>query len=58
MENGYAFAGINAFRATKITTVKEVFAELKSDFQAKLTMINDKIKELKDSNDSSESNDL
>ncbi|MBN2487353.1 MAG: nitronate monooxygenase [Bacteroidales bacterium] len=34
--SGYAFAGSNAYRATKITTVKEVFKELISDFNKKL----------------------
>lgn len=33
MKSGYAFAGTNAFLATKITTVKEVFQELAEDFQ-------------------------
>ena len=31
-ESGFAFAGSNAFRATKIQTVKEVFRELTSEF--------------------------
>lgn len=35
MKNGYAFAGSNAFRATKITTVKEVFTELVDGFKMK-----------------------
>ncbi|MDA3927402.1 MAG: nitronate monooxygenase [Prolixibacteraceae bacterium] len=35
MKNGYAFAGSNAFRATKINTVKEVFAELVEGFRIK-----------------------
>lgn len=35
MKNGYAFAGSNAFRATKITTVKEVFSELVTGFKIK-----------------------
>lgn len=34
MNNGYAFAGTNAYLATKITTVKETFRELVEDFQA------------------------
>jgi nitronate monooxygenase len=34
MKSGYAFAGSNAYLADKITTVKEVFSELLSDFQA------------------------
>ncbi len=36
MKSGYAFAGTNAFLATKITTVKEIFNELATDFQAAL----------------------
>jgi nitronate monooxygenase len=32
LESGFAFAGSNAFRATKIQTVKEVFRELTSEF--------------------------
>lgn len=35
MKNGYAFAGSNAFKATKISTVKEVFNELITDFKLK-----------------------
>jgi NAD(P)H-dependent flavin oxidoreductase YrpB (nitropropane dioxygenase family) len=34
MEGGYAFGGSNAFMATKITTVKEIFRELVADLQA------------------------
>ncbi len=34
MKNGYAFAGTNAYLATKITTVKEIFSELVNDLQA------------------------
>lgn len=33
MKSGYAFAGSNAYLATKITSVKEVFNELIADFQ-------------------------
>ncbi|MDD3875948.1 MAG: nitronate monooxygenase family protein [Bacteroidales bacterium] len=33
MESGYAFAGANAYLADKITTVKEIFNELISDFK-------------------------
>jgi nitronate monooxygenase len=40
LESGFAFAGSNAFRATKISTVKEVFRELVSDFN--LAMKNEK----------------
>ncbi len=32
-ENGYAFAGANAFRATKISTVKEVFQSLIREYK-------------------------
>ncbi|HLP04444.1 MAG TPA: nitronate monooxygenase family protein [Paludibacter sp.] len=32
MDKGYAFAGKNAYRATKITTVKEIFSELIASF--------------------------
>jgi NAD(P)H-dependent flavin oxidoreductase YrpB (nitropropane dioxygenase family) len=35
MKSGYAFAGSNAFKATKISTVKEVFSELILDFKKK-----------------------
>ncbi len=34
MKNGYAFAGANAYLATKISTVKEVFRELVDEWQA------------------------
>lgn len=33
LKGGFAFAGSNAYLATKITTVKELFAELIADFQ-------------------------
>jgi NAD(P)H-dependent flavin oxidoreductase YrpB (nitropropane dioxygenase family) len=33
-ENGYAFAGANAFRATKISSVKEIFQSLKAEYMA------------------------
>lgn len=36
MNNGYAFAGSNAFRATKINSVKEVMSEIMADFKAKI----------------------
>ncbi len=36
MKGGYVFAGANAYLATKITTVKEVFRELTEDWQATL----------------------
>jgi NAD(P)H-dependent flavin oxidoreductase YrpB (nitropropane dioxygenase family) len=32
-ENGYAFAGANAFRATKITSVKEIFQSLLKEYR-------------------------
>jgi len=35
MVSGYAFCGSNAFRATKITSVKELFTELKDGFKLK-----------------------
>ena len=35
MKNGYAFAGSNAFRATSIMSVKDVFSEFISDFKKK-----------------------
>jgi NAD(P)H-dependent flavin oxidoreductase YrpB (nitropropane dioxygenase family) len=31
-DNGYAFAGANAFRATKISSVKELFQSVKSEY--------------------------
>ncbi len=34
MKSGYAFAGANAYLATKITTVKEIFKELVDEWQA------------------------
>ena len=34
MANGYAFAGANAYLTDKITTVKELFSELKNDLQS------------------------
>ncbi len=37
MKNGYAFAGSNAYLANKISTVKEVFSDLLSGFQAALS---------------------
>lgn len=33
MERGYAFAGTNAFRAEKITSVKEIFSSLREEFE-------------------------
>lgn len=41
MEKGYAFAGTNAWRATKISTVPQVFSELLSEYkQAELACKN------------------
>ncbi len=34
MEKGFAFAGSNAYLATKITTVKEIFSKLSEGFQS------------------------
>lgn len=34
MQNGYAFAGVNAFKAKKIISVKETFASLLSEIKA------------------------
>ena len=36
MEQGYAFCGSNAWRAEKIISVKELIAELKLEFNAKI----------------------
>jgi nitronate monooxygenase len=36
LNNGYAFAGSNAFRAKAITTVKEVMDDLKAGFMERL----------------------
>jgi NAD(P)H-dependent flavin oxidoreductase YrpB (nitropropane dioxygenase family) len=33
MKSGYAFAGSNAYLATRISTVKEIFTELKEEFE-------------------------
>ncbi len=38
MKGGYAFAGSNAYLATKITSVKETFNELVSEWQAKINL--------------------
>lgn len=35
LKSGYAFCGSNAYRATKITSVKELFTELKEGFRLK-----------------------
>ena len=39
MEHGYAFAGSNAWRCDKILKVSELFAELKSQFEAKIASL-------------------
>jgi NAD(P)H-dependent flavin oxidoreductase YrpB (nitropropane dioxygenase family) len=39
-ENGFAFAGSNASRATEILSVKEVFNALKEEFKASKTSQN------------------
>jgi len=41
-DGGFAFAGTNAFRATKITSVKEIFAELVEDFNRKVEELSKK----------------
>lgn len=41
MDSGYAFAGTNAYRATQISTVKELFAELIEGFRQKDTKTNE-----------------
>jgi nitronate monooxygenase len=43
MNNGYAFAGTNAYLSEKITTVKEVFNELKTDLQEAIKAFEEKI---------------
>lgn len=40
MNAGYAFAGSNAYRATKITTVKEIFSELLEGFRKRKEAFN------------------
>jgi nitronate monooxygenase len=44
MKSGYAFAGSNAYLATKITTVKEIFNELVDDFQHALNRAQEKLR--------------
>ena len=39
MENGYAFAGSNAWRCDKIMKVSELFAELKAEYEVKAALI-------------------
>ena len=39
MEQGYAFCGSNAWRAEKIISVKELIAELKLEFNAKISSL-------------------
>lgn len=38
LEGGFAFAGSNAFRATRIQSVKELFNELKNEFSQAITL--------------------
>ncbi len=38
MKSGYAFAGTNAYLATKITTVKEVFQDLSDGFRSAMNL--------------------
>jgi NAD(P)H-dependent flavin oxidoreductase YrpB (nitropropane dioxygenase family) len=44
MKSGYAFAGANAYLSDKISTVKDVFNELKTDLQAAVKAFEEKIK--------------
>lgn len=44
MKSGYAFAGSNAYLATKITTVKEIFNELVDDFQNAMNRAQEKLR--------------
>jgi nitronate monooxygenase len=44
MKSGYAFAGSNAYLATKITTVKEIFSELAADFQNALNRAQERLR--------------
>ncbi len=37
LQNGFAFAGSNAWRATKIITVKQLFADLREEYRASAT---------------------
>ncbi len=39
LERGYAFAGSNAWRANKIESVKELFASLKSEYDAAVSKV-------------------
>jgi nitronate monooxygenase len=39
LEGGFAFAGSNAFKATKIQSVKEIFMELKNEFSNAISKI-------------------
>lgn len=39
MDNGYAFAGSNAWRCDKIMKVSELFAELKAEYEVKAASI-------------------
>jgi NAD(P)H-dependent flavin oxidoreductase YrpB (nitropropane dioxygenase family) len=44
MRSGYAFAGANAYLSDKISTVKDVFSELKTDLQSAIKAFEEKIK--------------
>jgi hypothetical protein len=44
MKSGYAFAGTNAYLADKISTVIDVFSELKTDLQAAVKDFEGKMK--------------
>lgn len=46
MASGYAFAGTNAFRATKISTVKEVMTDLVDGFKKKAEEVQAKIQNI------------
>jgi NAD(P)H-dependent flavin oxidoreductase YrpB (nitropropane dioxygenase family) len=46
LKSGYAFAGSNAFRETKISTVHEVFTDLISGFKVKAEEAQRKIKDI------------
>ncbi len=42
MKSGYAFAGSNAYLATRISSVKEIFAELREEFQSAISSMGSK----------------
>lgn len=45
MEFGYAFAGSNAYKATKIQSIKEIFSDLKREFNESCKKLCDKLYE-------------